>query len=396
MNKPFRHYLNHDPAPSGGSSSDSQVLDVSSEPAAAPASPSAPTNQPPAPTSIVELADLSSFKDFGDETPKDLKEATAVATEKKAPGIKVEVDNELVLDLDPLPTNDSLAVAPEEETSWKVLAKEIDLPEIAEDNFDAFKQAFSSKLEQERVAAQKNAIENKTQNWTPEQKELFDFLSVEGNTIESFLNPLSVYDKYLALDDRDLLIEDYKLKGYEDEKITDLIDELEIDNKLNNRAYELRKALESGKESKKYQLVNEARLKIEQKNNRIIEQEAREFESFKSSLHATKDFMGIPITERSYPTIENKFKDGYYRTRLVEDSKLAADVALFIEFKDKARSLLGNDLKDEGRMQILKTVHNVGLPSSGAGRINGESDDLQGFDVWERKLAEEKAKAKGR
>jgi hypothetical protein len=369
---------------------------VEAAPAAGIVTPSAEPTITPAvitPTAVTPLQPLDldvvkTLKDFGDEAP-----VSKIAAEAKPTGApKIENSNdEFMLSLEAIP--DAVKrVEPDAESTWLDVAKAVDLGDIKEPTFEAFKESYTSKLQQEREAG-KNEGKNLTlETWTDKQKALFEHLSIEGNTEESFYAPLSIYDKYLSMDDKSLLIEDYKLKNYEQDRIDSLIEELEVDNKLGNRAYELRKALETGRSAKEQQIIIDAREKVETRNTQIRERELSEFNSFKEKLHATKDFMGIPIAENAHAIIENKFKDGYYRTRLAEDPKLAADVALYIEFGNKARTLLGNDLKNEGRMQILEKIHNVGLPGSNAGRVEIGSTQLQGFDAWEAKMKEESSK----
>lgn len=382
--KLFKKYYNQDAGPGAGS-------DGNGEPAAAIIDAPASAAQKETPLPSYDIDSLKELKDFGDEpTEPAAAEGSEEEKKQKAPEIPKKENNEFELDLEDTPAStDASAKEEEVQSTWTDVAKVVGLGEIKEESFEAFKENFSAKLLSERETGRKEGQSITMEKWTDQQKELFDFLAVEGNTIDSFINPLSVYDKYLSLDDKALLREDYKLRGYEDHKIDDLMEELEVDNKIGNRAYELRKTLENGKIAKQQELISSAREKIEFKNNQTREREQKEYDSFKTSLHATKDFMGIPISERSFNVIEAKFKDGVYRTRLAEDPKLAAEVALFIEFGAKARDLLGNDLKNEGRMQVLKHVQNIGLPNSGAGRVLGQGDELKGFDAWEQKLKEE-------
>lgn len=387
----IKRYYNQDPAPSGGQPDG--VVDAgikAPEPAPAPI-PGEEKKKAPTPT--YDLSDLSKLKDFGDTPPEPQDKLKPENTDAKKPpaGEKTEVD-EFTLDLEPESKTDNSQEP--QETTWKQLSETIKLGELKEDSFEAFKESVDARLQSERLEGRKEGQNVTLEKWTDQQKELFDFLSVEGNTIEAFINPLQVYDKYLSMDNENLIREDYKLKGYEADKIDEIVEDMKIDNKIDTEAYHLKKALENGKVAKQQQMIVDARNKIQAKNQEIIDRELNELKSFTTKLHATKEFMGIPVSERSLAVIEGKFKDGFYRTRLANDPELAAEVALFIEFGKKSRELLAGELRDEGRQQLLKRVNNVGLPASGAGRVGGEEVVLKDFDAWEAKLREENQKRK--
>ena len=310
---------------------------------------------------------------------------------EKAP--KAEVDPDMpILDLEDEPQGQNQE---EKEATWKDLSAHLELDEPEDDSFDGFKTAYSKKLDlirnEGREEGRKEYVE-KIAAMQPEARALFDFLQVEGNTVEGFMKPLAQIDNYLAKTDEELIREDLKARRYEDGMIEEKLEELRIDNKVKTHAYDIRKQLESIREQRQQEIVQEARDRIRTSQEEKARKAEQELTAFKGAITEKKDLWGVPITQKAKDIILQRFQAGQYRERLQNDPNLAAEIALLIEFKDQLQKQLTGNAKIEGKEGLLKKVHQVSLGQQASASQSNPENELQGFDVWEQHLKEESKK----
>lgn len=307
---------------------------------------------------------------------------------EKAP--KAEVDPDMpLLDLEDEQQGQNQE---EKEATWKDLSAHLELDEPEDDSFDSFKTAYSKKLDlirnEGREEGRKEYVE-KIAAMQPEARALFDFLQVEGNTVEGFIKPLAQIDNYLAKTDEELIREDLKARRYEDDMIEEKLEELRIDNKVKTHAYDIRKQLESIREQRQQEIVQEARDRIRTSQEEKARKAEQELTAFKGAITEKKDLWGVPITQKAKDIILQRFQAGQYRERLQNDPNLAAEIALLIEFKDQLQKQLTGNAKIEGKEGLLKKVHQVSLGQQASASQSNPENELQGFDVWEQLLKEE-------
>lgn len=307
----------------------------------------------------------------------------------KAPKVEKKESNEFELDIEDV-TPKGESTQEEKDSNWNMVAEGVDLGSLEEDTFEAFKAAVVTKLEAQKIAGMQEGRKLELEKFPDEARKLFDFLSVEGNTVEGFIKPLAIYDQYLALDDKAIVEADFKAYGHNDEDVKRLVDDLELDGKLDLKAKEVRLGLSNLRQQRENDLVAEARTTLKQKAESINNKRLEEQKQFKENLDNVKDFFGAVVTDRAKNAILKKFEDGVYRAKLAADPDAAVKVAMFLEFEPKLLSLIGRDLVDTGRSQVLKKLHNVGLPSGGKSNIAADAS-TDTFDAWKEKLAEEKS-----
>lgn len=310
---------------------------------------------------------------------------------------KTDAGEEFVLDI-----KEDLGEAGSEndsaEATWIDMSTALELEAPEEDSFDGFKSAYQKKLDAVKAEAREEGKKEYTEKiaaMSPEAKALFDFLLIEGNTVKDFMQPTRQIDEYLAMDDEALIRADLKARNYDEEMINAKLDELKLDNKTKIHAYDIRKTLEVIRAKKEEQIVSNARAALQAKERQKLEKAKKELEDFQGALTKQNDLWGVPVSPKAKEVILQRFKAGQYRTRLEQDPDLAAEIALLIEFKDSLKSQLLGNAKTEGKESLLKKVHAVSLGQQSSASGKPSDDKLEGFDVWEQKLAEEKASQKG-
>lgn len=409
-----------DPAPGGGESGGGTPASTDAAPAAVSAA--APAAAPADKPVEVQLSPMEAFKaakpigeivekipeKFGiDELNKgglkDIIKADpakpADATEKKPDETKAPIVEKKDGDEFKLTLEEEATAAKEQndgESSWKLVAENLpDMPGLEEDTFDAFKKADEVRIAKVKTEALQEGQKLALDKLPTQARELFDYLSVEGNTIETFMQPLAVIDKYLSLDQETLVTEDYKARGFSEEEAKEAVDNLKLDGGLKIKALEIQKTLQSLRQEKQQSLVASARQKIDADRTAKVERETKELNQFTESLSKVKDWHSAPIDDRAKQVITKRFQDGVYRARLADDPQTAVDVALYLEFKDQLKSIYGRELIDQGRSQILDKLHNVGIPGAQSSKSDiSQKSELEGFDAWEQRLKEEDAKRK--
>lgn len=276
--------------------------------------------------------------------------------------------------------------------------KDLGIVAPTEDSIEKFRESLvawkDTEVTKAKADAPKEILKTELEKLPAPAQQLFEFLSVEGNNIEKYTKPLAAFDKYLSMEDEALVKENYIADGATPEEADKFVAADKLDEKIGINAAKVRLTLKNLRATTEQNLVTQAREATIKLQNEKIAKEKQELESFTTSLAKRKSFLKMPVADNAKPILVERYKTGVYRSRLANDPDLAVEVAMFIEFKDQYEKLNNNSVKDEGRTEVLKTLHNTGLPAGDAARTgNAENEELKGFDVWERKLADEKKNA---
>jgi hypothetical protein len=316
--------------------------------------------------------------------------------EKKAPAIEDigEDDDDGEVKFEVKDLEESSEAETVEESTWGLIAKETGLGELEDDNFTSFKVRLEETKKAERLAGVEEGQNLALDKLPEDAKKLYDFLSVEGNTVESFLNPLKIFDQYLALDNRSLVKKDLLLKNFPEEKAEEIVESFDVDGKLDLEADMLRQALKNGKASREESMISEAREKINRAKEKQESDRLAEAKTFKENLGKAKEFFGVPIAERDKALLQKKYEKGYYKAMLTKNPELEVQIAMFLEFQNQLPSLIGNGKRDEGRKQVLNKIKNIGLETGSKSSVNKKT--AKGLDAWGEILAKEEEARSGR
>jgi hypothetical protein len=277
----------------------------------------------------------------------------------------------------------------DDSNSWLSVGKALEL-DVKEDSFDAIKEAFTNKIEAVKAEVQSVKKEDLIMKYDVEAQIIIKGLEA-GLTIEQINKPLDKIDGFLKMSAADLVAEDYRLQGWEEDKIEAKILDLTETGKLELADYEIRKELEATKKE-----ISENRLKdIEalksQQDLKIKEQLNKESDEIHKELKTVQSFMESPIKEKHVEFVMNKWKNGDYHEAF-KDPKLISKFLIWNEFGEQAQKNLANKKFQEGRDGIVKKLHNTPpIVSSGGGTPKTENTEspIGNFSILEGVKAED-------
>jgi len=259
-------------------------------------------------------------------------------------------------------TNDS------SEDNWLKVAKELEL-DVKEDSFDAFKSAYSNKLlalkEEVKTELQIQKKEDLLSTYDVEAQIIIKGLDA-GLSLEQIQKPLEKIDNFLKMSDADLVAEDYRLQGWEEDKIEMKVLELTESNKLELTAYEIKQELKAARTEISDKRLQDIEALKTQQEERIKTQLNKETEQIHEQLKTVQQFMESPIKEKHVAHVMDKWKKGEY-LEAFKDPKVISEFLLWKEFGEQAQKVLANKKFQEGRDGIVKKLHNVPPIQSGAG-----------------------------
>lgn len=285
-------------------------------------------------------------------------------------------------------------------TTWKDTAKDLVGKDIELDDYDALKNAVAARITEERQAGieegKKLATKVEASALPEPARDLFEFLSVPGNTLEMFLNPLTEIDQYLALDNEQLVRKDLELKNLKPDIIDKKIEKLREDDALDLTGEELRQTLTNAKENRKAKLIVEARQKNEARTKETNETIQREDTQIVEAMRKRNKLLGGTLSNEDIDKAAQKWKTDY-RKRLLEtkDPELIADSILFAEYGKAAEAGLRKHITTGKNLDVIKKLSNIEqLPNAGGAggqRETPAGNDEDPFDKWKQGLHPETA-----
>jgi len=248
----------------------------------------------------------------------------------------------------------------EEELKWVDLAKESGF-EIKEDTFEAYKEAQKSYIElqkQEALKTYQDVDFKKHIETLPPESQLLIIGLKSGLTQDQIEAPFKQIAFYKGLEDADLVAEDLKLKGFEDDVINNKIEKLTEDGKLEIEAKELRTILDINENNLLTQKLNEVK-ELEQ-NITLAHQTKMKEEAaiIVQQLDTVEKFMEAPLSKNNKKFVAEKLLAGAYNDAM-RDPKVIAQFALFVEFGEKGIANLKNKMYEKGRDEKVNKLHNI-------------------------------------
>lgn len=259
-------------------------------------------------------------------------------------------------------TNDS------SEDNWLKVAKELEL-DVKEDSFDAFKSAYSNKLlalkEEVKTELQVQKKDDLLSTYDVEAQIIIKGLDA-GLSLEQIQKPLEKIDNFLKMNDADLVAEDYRLQGWEEDKIEAKILDLTEAGKLELTAYEIKQELKTARTEISDKRLQDIEALKTQQEERVKTQLSKETEQIHEQLKTVQQFMESPIKEKHVAHVMDKWKKGEY-LEAFKDPVMISKFLLWNEFGEQAQKVLANKKFQEGRDGIVKKLHNVPPMQQGAG-----------------------------
>lgn len=331
----------------------------------------------PKPSTDDEMNKKSAEADKGEPVAKE-GEPTPAADEGKD-------DEKTGFEFEP-PKPEAAAPAVEEESNWITLAKETGLGELKTDSFEEYNKLYQDKLKAEREAGKAEAAKQEATELLskhgPLAVDLFKYLSVEGNTLETYLDPLKQYNEIIAMGDEDIVRLEFESRRYEKEVIDQKIETLKQEGKLKDTAYDFRKVVEGLRDKKQASVLAEGAAKFDQAKQTLSDQRKQEDSQVREALSRLKQFYGGNVTQEMRDELYKKWESGEFRRRMASDPDAVVRFMMSEEYGEKAVKTIRKMAEQGGRQGFRnKEVHNIQLPGGGSKGAK-PVEHVDEWDAW--------------
>lgn len=290
------------------------------------------------------------------KTKAQLEEEAGNLTEFKIPGVEGDQSGSE----GESPERKAALEALAKDQSWINLGKVRGL-DVKENTFESFESALDSKSAADIAAAKLTAKEDAKKEILAEKPAeamaIIEGLE-QGLTIDEILRPTAVIEQLEALSDAELVAEDCRLKNWTDDQIEKHIADLTEREVLEVTAKPLRDILKANREGLAQKQLERFTSLKQSKEAAIVEARTRESEEIKSTLITMKDFMGVPITQRTVDHLIQKWNKGEYHEAF-KDSKVISEFLMYKEFGEQGLKALKNREYQRGRDDKAKKLHNI-------------------------------------
>lgn len=282
-----------------------------------------------------------------------------------------------------------------EEGTFQALAKDLGA-DLAEESFDAFKEAFVPRAELDKVA--KMTKETLFAEYKPEVAAALEMLEL-GLPQHLILEPTKDIDNHIAILDNAVKLPDAELVRAVLETIPDLtpedieteLDQLAESGKLAHRAKMERVNILSDKKDalERREAVLNTKNELVQKHTadrQRIEQQKKEQETtlFLKTLNDKSDFMGVPIPKEFKDAVAQKFRGGLYDNEL-SAAEAKVNTILFRELGGKFSKLIKDSAFAQGKESQIKKAANIPPVTTAGGQkvVNTEpiNETANQFDI---------------
>lgn len=174
----------------------------------------------------------------------------------------------------------------------------------------------------------------------------------EEEKIEQPDNEFTQLEGVLNLDDKGLMVEELKARGFGDAEVEDYIDRLEDAGTLKYEALKVRN------EIRKHIVAKESQAKEEAKAKK--EQEAKQIEDNKIALQKTikdrEEFYGYNLGKEQKKEVYKYITSGDFYKDLSSSHEEVFEQAMFKLFKERVMSLQSKKGYEDGKSQILDNI----------------------------------------
>lgn len=185
---------------------------------------------------------------------------------------------------------------------------------------------------------------------------------------------ISKMESFLKMSDRDLLAEEMRSDGMEDDDIVSVLDSMEDAGTIKRDAFRIRKQitqyLDQARAEDKQKAQNESKAKKE-----AIAKNKKELQD---QLKQMKSFMGGKVRKEDMQDAYKYIVSGDMQKDIWNSHGNAAEVAMFMLFKDKFAQILRNQGREEGKAGILDIISS---PSRGGKNKSNYKPKSKGFDI---------------
>lgn len=315
-----------------------------------------------------------------EEADKIIKDETLELEEKteepKVEEVKeADVKDELSLDPEELTLAEDSA-EPEEGT-WKYIAKQDGL-DIAEDSYEAFKEAVTKPLIEKLESLDNKKMEDYFHDLDPKIRMEIE-LNKSGMSYDDIKKPLEDIAKYKSLSNVELYREDLMAKyttatqEWIDAEVEKMVS---IDGAIDHEATRIKMELDAIEQD----IVNSRNEIIEKykvnSENYLNEKRKVENESVVKALNEIPELIGSPINAETKKKLAENVNSGKY-DQLFNDPALKAEFIMYHQLKGQVKKAHESAVAKsyaKGKLDISKELHNTPpLEKGGAGRVETQT-----------------------
>jgi arsenate reductase-like glutaredoxin family protein len=180
--------------------------------------------------------------------------------------------------------------------------------------------------------------------------------------------------EFLNLSDRQLVVEEMKTDGMSEDDIMDIIDKMEDTGTLKREAFRIRKQLNQFLEQQQAKAIADAANEDKTRKERV-ESNKKELQSH---LKQMKTFMGGKVNKKDLQEVYKYIVSGNLAEDIWKSHGNAAEVAMFLLYKDKFAKILRTQGREEGKAGILDSITS---PEIRTGSKSNYKPKGKGFDV---------------
>ena len=178
---------------------------------------------------------------------------------------------------------------------------------------------------------------------------------------------------FLKLSDRDLLAEEMRNDGMEDDDIVSILDSMEDAGTIKRDAFRIRKQIGQYLEQAKLEDKQTAEKTASEKKEAI----ANNKKELQNQLKQMKSFMGGRVGKEDMQEAYKYIVSGDMQKDIWNSHGNAAEVAMFMLYKDKFAQILRSQGREEGKAGILNMISS---PSRGGKNKSNYRPKSKGFD----------------
>ena len=285
---------------------------------------------------------------------------------------------------------DDLTLGIEGELTFASLAKELNL-DVKENNFNAFKEAVTAKLENTKTEAWSGNFMRELEKEPIAVQEAF-ILAKNNLDLSEIAKPVAQIESLMSLSNFDLVKKDLELSKDEynvpltkeviEQQLAEITEKGDIDKAGNFIRGELNKSKEFELERRTH-LINDLKAKEQVR----VENEIKKVqESLENQLKNTKDFMGIQLDDTVGKGIIKRFQEGKYNDMRINNPEKLLKAILFEEFGDYAINEIKQSAQSKVIQKQMKELHNI-PPAQPVGNLQTRSINTGKFSEIEEMFA---------
>jgi hypothetical protein len=184
---------------------------------------------------------------------------------------------------------------------------------------------------------------------------------------------ISQLESFAKMSDRELLMAEYEQAGHDKKDIEAYLDSMEDGGKIKFEASRIRRLINGEIDRRKQALVEGEKQEAANRAAKVNENK----KALQDTLKKMDEFMGGRVSKAERENVYRYITSGDMAKEIWKDHANAAEVGLFLLFKDKFAKILRSQGVEEGKASILGSITNTDLNTGSKSVFKGKTS---GFD----------------